>query len=198
MHISQSIVADCSTYSQYLVAPRCWYAIHTRSNFEVRVARELLERGLESYLPAYQEIHQWKDRKQIVTVPLFPGYVFARFDDSSQVRLTVLQTIGVARILGHCGKCEPVPDYELDAVRRLLESKVPCFAHPFLEEGAWVRMRRGPLRGLEGLLVRIKNQTRLIISVTLLSQSLAAEVDASDVLPALRPSGKQGSRCTRI
>lgn len=169
----------------------CWYAVHTRSNFEQRVAGELGSKGFESYLPAYEETHQWRDRKKKVAVPLFPGYVFVRLADSPGLRLPILQTAGVVRILGNGGAIEAVPDEEIDAVRGLLRSKVHCHAHPFLREGVRVRVKRGALQGLEGTLVRFKNQVRLVISVSLIAQSVAAEVDIRDVEPvgSSRPRG---------
>src|ERR1039457_2778092 len=103
----------------------CWYAIHTRSNFEQRVAGELGRKGFESYLPSYQETHQWRDRKKKVAVPLFPGYVFVRFVDSLELRMPVLHTTGVVRILGNGGMIEAVPDEQVEAVQGLLRSKVP-------------------------------------------------------------------------
>lgn len=158
-----------------------WYAAHTRSNFEKRVAAELEAKGVEPYLPAYQEIHQWKDRRKRVEVPVFPGYVFVRLSDSPARRLAVLQTAGVLRLLGHGGAPEPVDDAELEALRRLLKSNPRCLAHPFLREGARVRVKRGALAGVEGILARLKNQSRLVISVALLAQSVAVEVDTADV-----------------
>ena len=165
-----------------------WYAIHTRSNFEKRVADELSAKGIENYLASYEEMHQWKDRKQKVDLPLFPGYVFTRFYDCPEARIAVLRTAGVVRILGQSSGIEAVPEHELETVRSILRSKLPCYAHPFLREGSWVRVRRGALRGMEGLLVRVKNQTRLVVSISLLSQSVAAEVDAGDVEPIQKPA----------
>jgi transcription termination/antitermination protein NusG len=160
-----------------------WYAIHTRSNFEKRIAGELSVRGIPSYLPAYVEVHQWKDRKQNVSIPLFPGYVFAQFCDFPDARLQVLKTSGVVRILGHGSDIEPVPEGEIEAVRRILDARVSCFAHPLLREGRPVRVVRGPLSGVEGILARIKNQSRLVVSIPLLNQSVAAEMAAWDVEP---------------
>jgi transcription antitermination factor NusG len=160
-----------------------WYAVHTRSNFERQIAAELAGRGIEAYLPAYEEVHQWKDRKQRVEIPLFPGYLFARFSDSPQTRLAVLRARGVVRILGDSSAVEPVPEEQIEAVQLLLNSKLPCLAHPFLREGTRVRVKRGALANLEGILVRVKNEARLVISIPLLSQSVAAEVDARDVEP---------------
>jgi len=167
--------------------PPRWYAVYTRSNFEKKVAAELAAKRLESYVPVVEETHQWKDRRKRIEVPVFPGYVFARFADSGRTRLEILKTPGAVRILGHAGGIDPVPDPELDAVRRLLKANVACLAHPFLREGAWVRVKRGPLFDLEGLLVRVKNRTRLLLSVTMLSQSVTTEIDISDVEVVRRP-----------
>ena len=167
-----------------------WYALHTRSNFEKRIVTELSAKGIENFLPCYDEVHQWKDRKQKVSVPLFPGYVFSRLDESSGARLSVLRTAGVVRILGDSGGIEPVPDEQIEAIRILLRSKLPCLAYPFLREGCWVRVRRGPLAGVEGILVRAKGEARLVISVSMLSQSVAVEVDSCNVEPVMRADSK--------
>lgn len=141
----------------------------------------VVEKGIESWLPVFREVHQWKDRKKLVEVPVFPGYLFARFVDSSKLRLAVRQTEGVVSILGQGDEIESVPDAEIDALQRMLRGSSHCLAHPLLREGSWVRVKRGALKNLEGLLVRVKNQTRLVLSITLLSQSVSTEVDASDV-----------------
>jgi transcription antitermination factor NusG len=158
-----------------------WYAIRTRSNFEKRIAGELGEKGLEPYLPAYEETRQWKDRKQKIAVPLFAGYLFARFLASPEERLRVLKTAGVVRILGHDGRIEPIPEEQIEAVRTVLNSRVVCFAQPLLREGVRVRVVRGALEGLEGAMVRRKKQARLVISIPLLNQSVVAEVNTHDV-----------------
>jgi transcription antitermination factor NusG len=158
-----------------------WYAVHTRSNFEVRVADQLSAKNIENYLPAYEEMHQWQDRKRKVLVPIFPGYVFVRFGTRTPTRLRLLQTSGVVRIVGQGGKDEPVFDHEVEAIRSVLKSNIRCFAHPLLREGAWVRVKRGPLKGVQGYFVRLKNQSRLVISVNVLSQSVATELDCRDV-----------------
>jgi transcription antitermination factor NusG len=159
----------------------CWYAVRTRSNFEKRVSTNLVEKGIESYLPVFREIHQWKDRRKIVEVPVFPGYLFTRMDDSLPTRHAVLRTDGAVSILGQGEKIEAVPDQQIESLRLLLGSNPRCLAHPLVREGAWVRVKRGSLKNLEGLLVRVKNQTRLVLSINLLSQSVSAEVDAGDV-----------------
>lgn len=158
-----------------------WYAVQTRSNFEKRVVEDLRLKGLESFLPAIREYHRWKDRKKLVEVPVFPGYVFVNFSASPREQLTVLNTPGAARILGLGGNPEPIPSTEIDAIRILVASGCPFSQYPFLKEGAKVVVTRGPLRGISGILLKFRNSSRMVLSITLLSQSVAAEVDSSDV-----------------
>jgi transcription antitermination factor NusG len=170
-----------------------WYAVYTRPNFEKRVAATLAEKQVEHYLPAFNELHQWQDRKKSVEVPVFPNYLFARLADSPADRLRVLVTSGVVRILGPELKAEPVPDSQIEAIRRMLTGTGGrCHRQPWLQAGTLVRVRRGPLQDLRGFLVRVKNQTRLIISIDLLAQSVATEVDVDDVEPVGAPHGGAG------
>ena len=159
----------------------CWYALQTRSNLEKSVVSELDSKGIETFCPTFVESHQWADRKKTIERPVFPGYVFTRFCDLSPVRLRVLQTNGVVRILGMGKLIEPIPDQQVESIRRMLTSGKVCFPHPFLHEGARVRVRCGPLKDIEGTLIRIKQQTRLVLSVDLISHSVATEVDLADV-----------------
>ena len=167
-----------------------WYAVHTRSKCEQSVSSELTAKGVECYLPATRNIHRWKDRKKEISTPLFPGYVFTRIVDDSASRLQVLRTSGTARILGLGTEIEPVPDFEIESIKRLLDSQATCLGHPFLREGSWVRVKYGPLEGLEGLLTRIKNSSRLVLSVEMLAQSVATEIDAADV-EVIRPGAAE-------
>ena len=170
-----------------------WYAVRTRSNYERRVSLLLAEKGIEHFLPTFREAHQWKDRKKLVESPLFPGYLFTRIPDSRESRFSVLSTEGVVTLLGNGDMIEQVPEHEIEAVRTLLQCNTRCQTHPLLREGAWVRVKRGPLKNLEGLLVRVKTQTRLVLSITLLSQSVSTELDASDV-QFLRSTSQQVRR----
>lgn len=157
-----------------------WYAVQTRSRFEKMVQAELSAKSIENYLPVSRELHQWKDRKKAVDTPLFPGYVFARIVDTPADRIRVLQTTGAAWILGAGGAITPIPDGEIEAVKRLMET--PRYsAHPYVREGMRVRVCRGPLCGIEGFVVRTNNSTRLVISIQLLARSVAAEVDRADL-----------------
>jgi len=165
-----------------------WFAVYTRSNFEKTVCAELSRKGLDVYLPAFRQVHQWKDRKRTIDVPVFPGYVFASMCDDEANRLKVVRTTGVVRVLGQSGRLEPVPGEEIESIQRLLKTGVPFLAHPFLREGAWVRVMRGPLQDLEGILVRVKSQNRLVLSIHLLSQSVATEIAVSDVEAVPEPA----------
>ena len=187
-HVAESFRADISSPKFY--PQSAWYAVYTRSRFEKRVAGELSVRSVENYLPLVEQIHQWKDRRKLVEVPLFAGYVFVRLTDSHRSRIDVLRTLGVVRFLGNVVLFKHMTAYEIHSVQRLLSARVPCSAYPFLREGAWVLVKRGPLRNLEGFLTRLKNQTRLVVSIDMLSQSVGTEIDARDVEvippPALR------------
>jgi transcription antitermination factor NusG len=163
-----------------------WYAARTRSNFEKTVRDSLDSQGFETYLPLFEEIHQWKDRRKRVMLPLFPGYVFVRFLDEPARRLKVQMARGMVRILGKDGTPEAIPDAQLDSVRRLLGANALCIRQTLLQTGAPIVVKRGPLKGLEGILTRVKTQARLVITLPLLQQSVATEIDLADVEPISR------------
>ena len=171
-----------------------WFAIQTRYRYEQRVANDLAAKGLENYLPLLREVHQWKDRKKFVEVPAFGGYLFARFEATQGNRVRVLETTGVVRLLGHQGELEAVPESEIDALRRSLDSGAPCTRHPYLANGALVRIERGPLAGLEGRLVRSTNALRLVVCVASVGQAIAVEVAREDVAPVDGGEAAAGDR----
>jgi len=156
-----------------------WYAAHTRHQHEKIVARMLANKGFEVFLPLYTEVRQWRDRLKKVELPLFSCYVFLRGDLDR--RLAIVTTPGVHGLVCSAGKLAGIPEEEIQAVRSVIENRINVEPHPFLKCGDLVRVKSGALSGLEGFLVRKKGQTRLIISVTLLERSVAAEVDASAV-----------------
>ena len=167
-------------------AGKCWYAVQTRSNFERRVADGLRVRGLANYLPVFSEMHQWSDRKRRIDTPVFPGYLFVRLSDVAAARLPILETSGSVRIVGSGREPEPIPDREIESIRRMLSSGCSCHTVPYMEQGALVRVIRGPLKNLDGLFLRDKGKGRFLVSVELLGQSVAAEVAAEDVQTTLR------------
>lgn len=132
-------------------------------------------------LPALGRISQWKDRKKVIELPLFPGYCFAKF--LWQDRLLVLEIPGVVQIVGSGSSPEPIQDEEIDALKKLMVSTLSYDAHPYLQEGMAVQVIRGPLEGVRGVLLRKEKQYRLVISVHLIKQAAAVEIDAADVVP---------------
>jgi transcription antitermination factor NusG len=156
-----------------------WYAVHTRHQHEKLVARTLANKGFEVFLPLYTEARQWRDRTKMVELPLFSCYVFLRGDLDR--RLAIVTTPGVHGMVCSGGELAGIPEEQIQAVRSVIENRVKVEPHPFLKCGDRVRVKSGALRGLEGFLVRKKGLTRLIISVSLLERSVAAEVDASTV-----------------
>jgi transcription termination/antitermination protein NusG len=158
-----------------------WFGLRVRSNFEHQVSRLLRAKGIEEYAPAYRTRRAWSDRVREIELPLFPGYVFCHI--SLEARTAVLATTGVVGLAGHQNRPMPIDDCELAAVRRMVESQSGGEPWPFLRAGQRVRVRRGPLAGLEGILLRTKGACRLVVSITLLGRSVASEIDAAYVRP---------------
>jgi len=156
-----------------------WYAVWTRSRHE-QVEREQLEqKGLEAFLPTIKRWSRWKDRKKQVDWPLFPGYCFARFN--GQERLPVLKCAGVVNIVSFDGDIAPIPEQEIESIRRLVESDLQFDPCPLIREGMMVEVTHGPLKGVFGRLIRKGTHARLILAVDLIGQAVSVEVDASDV-----------------
>jgi transcription antitermination factor NusG len=158
-----------------------WYAIKTRARHEKKVRNELTARSIEVFLPTYERWSRWKDRLQRIEMPLFAGYCFARFPLTE--RLGVVRLHGVAALVGMNGKPEPVLEHEIEAIRRLVASRLPYDPHPLLLEGMEVEVVRGPLAGVRGHLIRKDRSTRLVLSVTLLRQAATVAVHPADVAP---------------
>jgi transcription antitermination factor NusG len=156
-----------------------WYAAQTCANHERRVQEQLRLRSVEAYLPVYTSVRRWKDRRVSLQLPLFPGYVFVRL--ALRDRLLVLQTPSVVRLVGFGGQPAALPDREIDALQQGLATELGLQPHPYLKVGQRVRVRTGPLRGLEGILVRKKKISRFIISLDLIMRSVAAEIDVSEL-----------------
>jgi transcription termination/antitermination protein NusG len=157
-----------------------WYAIYTKSRHEKVVAEELWQKQIESFLPLKEVISKWKDRKKRVQLPLFPGYLFVHVP-IQQKRLDIVKVPSVVRIIGLHGVPEPIPDDQIQAVKSLVFSRLPYDPYPYLAQGDKVEITRGPLRGLRGVLVEKKSKYKFVLSVDLIQQSVACEVDASDV-----------------
>lgn len=156
-----------------------WYALRIRHQHEKTAARILENQGYEIFLPLYTARHKWQDRIKQVALPLFPGYMFV--GEGRERWLQILKTPGVCSFVACAGRPAVIPFSEIERVRRIVESTVSVEPHPFLRRGDCVRIKFGPLAGLEGILVRKDKRTSLIISVEMLGRSAAAEVDAASV-----------------
>jgi transcription termination/antitermination protein NusG len=160
-----------------------WYAVSTRSRQE-KVAASILENlAIENFLPLAIERRQWSDRKQMVNVPLFPGYLFVRVPMLREVQLRVLKVPGVVKFIGNQSGPQAIPDAEIEGVQTVLSHRIPCTPCSIPRVGDRVRIFRGVLTGVEGTFVRSGSDTRLVIAVEMIQQSISVQVDASDVEP---------------
>ena len=162
-----------------------WWALYTRHQHEKTVAEVLSAKGFEVFLPLYESIRCWKDRSKKLTLPLFPCYVFVR--GGLNRRLQIMTTPGVHMILFTGENVATIPEVEIDTIRKAAEGPFRVEPHPFLKCGERVRVIRGSLQGVEGVLVRKKNLYRLVLSVDMMAKSVAIEIDVTDVeaAPAL-------------
>lgn len=159
-----------------------WFAAYTNSHHEKRVAWYFGERQIESFLPLYSARHRWRNRCQMtIELPLFPNYVFVRIDPRE--RLRVLEVPGVLSLVGFGRILTPLPDFEIEALRSGLGQR-RLEPHPYLVVGERVRIKAGPMTGMEGVLVRKKNNFRVVLALDAIMQCVAAEVDADDLEPA--------------
>jgi transcription antitermination factor NusG len=154
-------------------ASRPWYAIRVRSHCEATAASILRIRGYEEFLPVCR--HREPRRLKEIESPLFPGYVFARFEPAEQLR--ILQSPHVLQIVGIGKTPVSVDDAEITALRAIVASRLAAGPWPLLKAGDRVLIEHGPLSGLEGILVVAKNKYRVVVSVTLLQRSVAVEID---------------------
>ena len=168
-----------------------WYAVYTCARHEKAIARQFEQRGVMHFLPLYQAIHRWNKRSARVSLPLFPGYVFVR--TSNLDRYEPLQVPGVLHYVGTGTTQCPIPDEEIELLRRLLICGKDVGPHPYLATGRSVRITSGPLAGLCGVIERTKSSNRFVVSVEMIKRSIAIELDgfqiaASPPRPALSPA----------
>jgi transcription antitermination factor NusG len=156
-----------------------WHAIYTRHQHEKTVAECLSRKGFEIFLPQYSSTRQWKDRRKVISLPLFPSYVFVHGGLDRMMHL--MTTPGVHRLVSWGAQPAVIPQEDIDAVRRLVQTSLRLEPHPFLKCGDWVRITSGPLEGIRGILVRKKSALRLVLSVEMLQKSVAVEVGVSTV-----------------
>ena len=159
-----------------------WLALYTRHQHEKVVADMLTAKGFEAFLPLYDSMRRWKDRKKMISMPLFPCYVFVR--GPLERKLAMITTPGVHMILYRGENVALIPGEEMQAIQKAVEGPFCVEPHPYLKCGERVRVKRGSLEGVEGVLVRKKNLYRLVLSVNMVAQSVAVEINAADVEPA--------------
>ena len=162
--------------------PNAWFAVQTRSRHEKVVRSQLELRNVETFLPTKKRLSQWTDRKKEVEVPLFAGYCFAKF--SLADRLSVLQSQGVVRLIGSGKQPEPIPDDEIESLKKLITSSSDYVCCPYLREGMLVEVIHGPLQGVKGRLVREARPCRLVLNISLIQRAVTIEIDAASVAAA--------------
>jgi len=158
-----------------------WYAIYAKHQHEKKAADLLVKKGFEILLPTYRSVRRWKDRNKTISLPLFPGYLFVRAELSRKV--DILQTAGVFWLVESGGCACPIPENDIEAIKRIIRSQEHVAPHPFLKSGQRVRIRQGSLEGVEGILTRFRNQHRVVITVEPLQKAFAIEVDLATVEP---------------
>ena len=159
----------------------CWYATYTHARHEKKIAQQLAERGIEHFLPVYRSVRRWKDRRKELDLVLFPGYVFVHL--SLTERLRVLQLPGVVKFVSFNAQPAPLPAAEIEALRNGLAQGVRAEHHPYLTVGRRVKVTHGPMSGAEGILLRAKNNCRIVISIDAITRSIAVEINEEDVTP---------------
>jgi transcription antitermination factor NusG len=162
---------------------QAWFAVFTSSHHEKKVSQRFLDQRIENYLPLYSQVHHWTNRRRVtVQLPLFPNYVFVRID--RRQRGQVLQVPGVLAIVGRGPEPTPLPDFEIESLRSGLHLR-KFEPHRTLVSGTRVRIKVGPLDGMEGFLLRKKSNLRVVLTVPLINKSLAVEVDMDDIEPVI-------------
>jgi transcription antitermination factor NusG len=156
--------------------PYAWHALYTRHQHEKTVAQILTRKGFEILLPLYSTARRWKDRTKLLSLPLFPSYVFLR--GGLERWLAIMTTPGVHSFVSFAGEPAAISPAEIEAIRRVVEGGARVEPHPLLKCGEWVRVKCGPLMGIQGILVRKKNMYRLVLSLEILGKAAAVEIDA--------------------
>ena len=168
--------------------PSCplWYALQVRTRWEGSTASILVGKGYETFLPTYEKLERRRGKPKEITAPLFPGYVFCRFD--ALKRLPILVTPGVIAVVGRGRIPAPVEDSEVAAIQKAVSAGLRVEPWPYLEVGLLMRIEGGgALAGMEGILIAFKGTRRIVLSVSLLRRSVALEIDRSEVCP-INPS----------
>lgn len=160
-----------------------WYALHVAHKHETFVSTVLRNKGYREFLPVYRSRRRWSDRIAELDLPLFPGYVFCRFDAHDR-RVPIVTTPGVIQIVGFGRTPVPIEDAEIAAIQAIVASGIPAEPWPYVQAGQRVQVRYGALEGVEGLVVESRSRHRLVVSISLLQRSVMVEIDSAWVAPA--------------
>jgi transcription antitermination factor NusG len=159
-----------------------WHAVLVKSRHEFKATEKLLSKGIETFLPSVEKLRKWKDRKKLVAFPLFPGYLFVHTTKRPDDLLSVLKVPGVVRMLCTLpGEPDIIPDEQITSLITLVQNKEALDPYPYLTEGQRVNITKGPLAGVEGILVEKLDKHILVLSVDVLQQGVALTIDAADV-----------------
>jgi transcription antitermination factor NusG len=158
-----------------------WYAVHTMARHEKRIAAQFEEMSVCTFLPLLHQVHTWSDRRKVVEIPMFSCYAFVHMVQTVEERLKVLRTPGVLGFVGSERQGTPIPDEQIESLRKAISEKLRCLPHPFISVGKRVRICGGSLNGVEGILMRQGADQSLIISVELLQRSVSIRVEGYDI-----------------
>lgn len=167
-----------------------WYACYTRSRHEKKVDELLRRQRIETFLPTRVRESQWKDRKKLMHVPLFPGYVFGRF--TLRQLAQVLSTHGVATIVSTRGYPCPIPASEIESVRLVsraaADPAAPLDLGALIQKGNWVRVSAGPFQGVEGVVVERRGRRRVLVAIAAIGQGVEIDIGIADLVPIPAPA----------
>jgi len=169
----------CTTPDLVDVRAAQWFALVVKPRFDKAVARTLAAKGYEALVPTYKKCHTYGTRSKVCEIPLFAGYVCCRFDIGSS--LPILSTPGVVRIVGAGSRPLPVSNVEIESLQSVIKAHVPFQPFPFVNVGHKVRIMSGVLAGVEGIVLGVKPQLRIVLSVTLLQRSVLLEINRDQV-----------------
>lgn len=159
-----------------------WYVIHTRCHHEIQVEERLRKKGLEVFLPRFMQLSRRRDRKKVLHIPLFPGYLFVQDALESTTYLEIIKVPGVVRILTSSDRLQPVSLETIESIRLAIAGERPYYPHRFLKKGERVRVVEGPLTGVIGMIIFSKeNKRKVVIEVELFKRAMAVELEDETV-----------------
>lgn len=159
-----------------------WFALYVKSRHEFVTNAELNKKGIDTFLPSVKKWRQWKDRRKLVNFPLFPGYLFVHIYPHPEEFFNVLKTRGALNLVSS-ESCYPTPvqPEDISSLRLLIESERELDIFPYLREGTSVRVRKGPLKGVEGILRKKEDQYMFLVDIRLLGRSVGVRIYADDI-----------------